>query len=147
MSIVFQIQTDDLVDVAQIVQKMKPYLLNGTVFLLDGDLGSGKTTFVSCLMNDYGFKDSSSPTYSLINTYNTSSGQKITHVDLYRLTDDEDIDSSGFWDIFSDHNRIIFIEWASKVDSSLWPLDWKIFQIEIKKQQEKRLYIFSKLQS
>ena len=102
----------------------------GTVILLFGDLGVGKTFFVQTVIRLLGGEKVFSPTYSLINNYQTRSFKKIYHVDLYRLKDDEDMESTGFWDLFN--NRVlVFIEWADRLEFSQLPIDWKKIQIHI----------------
>lgn len=146
MSILFQKEIKSIEEVESVVNLMKPYVSAGAIFLLEGNLGAGKTTFISHLMASYDFSEVSSPTYSLINSYMTKSIQRFLHIDLYRLKNDEDIDSSGFWDVFIDKKNTVLIEWGSKINLSLWPMDWDIYQLNIEKKQNSRLYTFSKLQ-
>jgi tRNA threonylcarbamoyladenosine biosynthesis protein TsaE len=57
----------------------------GSVILLKGDLGSGKTTFCKGFASGLGFKDEIlSPTYSILNEYQVN-GKNLYHFDLYRL--------------------------------------------------------------
>jgi len=71
-------------DWKDIVKKIKPLIIHNILFL-EGDLGSGKTTFTRNLVNSLGSEDSvSSPTYSIVNEYDSPKG-KIFHFDLYRL--------------------------------------------------------------
>lgn len=105
------------------------------IVLLDGPLGAGKTELVKNFVSLLGGKDSSSPTYSLINEYQLKNG-KAFHVDLYRIKDAEDLESVGFWDLFEDDNTIVFIEWASLIDKSQLPIDWPQVSIVIEKSQD-----------
>lgn len=60
------------------------YAVGGLLFL-QGDLGAGKTTFVQGLVAAYGFQERvTSPTYSLMHLYPTSSGS-VLHIDAYRI--------------------------------------------------------------
>ena len=116
-----------------------------TLILLFGELGVGKTFFVGKLMEAMGGEKSLSPTYSLINHYQTGVFENIYHVDLYRLKDDEDLESTGFWDLFWDPKALIVIEWAQRLNFSYLPLDWKKIQIHIQEQEdpESRYYLAS----
>lgn len=101
------------------------------LILLEGELGAGKTTLVQNIARLMGFAMAESPTFSVINEYPTL--PKIYHVDLYRMESDEDIESTGFWDLFSEDGALIFVEWPSRVRSSDWPKSWSPMSIAIKK--------------
>lgn len=94
--------------------------------LLEGELGAGKTTLVQTIASLLGHKGAESPTFSIINEYPTV--PKITHVDLYRMENAEDLESTGFWDIFDQDAGFIFIEWSSRVPKEHWPRAWSPVQ-------------------
>lgn len=100
---------------------------NKNIFLaLYGDVGAGKTVFVRGLCSilcpdDY----VSSPTYTLVNEYQGK--YKIVHYDMYRITDEDDLESTGFYDY---ENCIIAAEWCEKIEYAL-PDDY--IKIEITK--------------
>ena len=73
----------------------------------------------------------SSPTFSLISQH-----KNLIHVDLYRLESMEEIDATGFWEIFEDEEAMVFVEWSSKISDDLWPLDWDITKITINKKSD-----------
>jgi tRNA threonylcarbamoyladenosine biosynthesis protein TsaE len=77
--------------------------------LLHGDLGMGKTTFVKHLLSHIGYRDLvTSPTFSLVHTYETSIGP-VHHFDLYRIEKEEDLFNIGFYDVL--HHEPVIIEW------------------------------------
>ncbi|AEA33450.1 tRNA (adenosine(37)-N6)-threonylcarbamoyltransferase complex ATPase subunit type 1 TsaE [Hippea maritima] len=83
------------------------------VVFLKGDLGSGKTTFVRFALEALGLKDDEfegSPSFTLVNEYK----EGIFHMDLYRITSDEELINSGIYDYFSNEG-IFFIEWPDKL--------------------------------
>jgi tRNA threonylcarbamoyladenosine biosynthesis protein TsaE len=82
--------------------------------LLYGDLGAGKTTFVKILAEMLGFKDISSPTFTIMNRY-SNNGEFFIHLDLYRLNSLNDLENIGFFD-YIDTNYTMAIEWADKID-------------------------------
>ncbi len=87
---------------------------NKTIVLLEGDLGSGKTTFVRYILNVLGISDTAfegSPTFTIINQYKNN----IFHIDLYRLTTKEDADNLGLFEIL-DTKGIFLIEWHRLLD-------------------------------
>lgn len=92
------------------------------IILLEGELGMGKTTLVQTMADLLGFKNVESPTFSIINEYPTI--PKIYHVDLYRLESKEDIESTGFWDLFNNDGGLIFVEWSNRVPDEDWPKSW-----------------------
>ncbi len=84
------------------------------IWLLIGDLGTGKTTLVRCL-NAYlgGLDEVTSPTFSLINEYTCESKagrSRIYHLDLYRLESIEEVIDIGLEEILEGED-LILIEW------------------------------------
>ncbi len=90
----------------------------GDIICLSGDLGSGKTTLVQGLTKGWGSLDMvSSPTFVLVNSYRRPDGQKLNHLDAYRLKDAleaEDLDL-----IFFMEQGPLVIEWAERIKSIL----------------------------
>jgi tRNA threonylcarbamoyladenosine biosynthesis protein TsaE len=87
----------------------------GTVLTLDGDLGSGKTTLVQGLAKGLGISDKTyitSPTYTLIHEY--TGRCRFFHVDLYRLTNSQELDELGFEEIISGEG-VVAVEWPDKL--------------------------------
>ncbi|MDW8272652.1 MAG: tRNA (adenosine(37)-N6)-threonylcarbamoyltransferase complex ATPase subunit type 1 TsaE [Chitinophagales bacterium] len=81
------------------------------VFLLSGEPGAGKTTLVRNFCSILGVTDEvCSPTYTIINEYHTRTGEKIYHIDLYRLKNKEEAVEAGVIDIL-DRTNWTFIEW------------------------------------
>ena len=101
------------------------------IVLLKGPVGAGKTYLVNVLLEKLHFSETQSPSYSLINHYESKSFPSIYHIDLYRLEDAEDIESTGFWDLFSQNQALIFIEWPEKINRDFLPLDWDQLTVEI----------------
>lgn len=115
----------------EVIEFLKPKLKGKNLFLLEGNLGAGKTTFVSLIAKSLGIELISSPTFSLISQH-----KNLTHVDLYRLESMDEIDASGFWEIFEQDQNIVFVEWSSKISDDLWPLDWEVTKIVINKKTD-----------
>lgn len=104
------------------------------IILLNGEVGAGKTELVKNLMKQLGCVDVQSPSYSLFNKYSVVMN-KITvyHVDLYRLTSADDLESSGFWDLFNEEDCCVIIEWSQLLNLDYLPLDWTQFKVQINK--------------
>ena len=93
------------------------FIKNGDVITLNGDLGSGKTTFVKGVLIGLGYRDEvTSPTYTLINEYKTK--YNIIHLDCYREKDINRWLNIGLIDYFNNEN-ILFIEWAENIKEIL----------------------------
>lgn len=83
------------------------------VIFLEGDLGTGKTTFVRACLQALGEKGKiKSPTYTILESYAIKQWQ-IYHLDLYRLADPEELHFLGIEDHLT-ANSIFFIEWPRK---------------------------------
>lgn len=97
------------------------------IILLNGDLGSGKTTFVKSLVKYLGSNDEvTSPTFTLLNTYNGNF--PIYHFDMYRLSSMEEALAVGFEEYF-DKSRldgVCLVEWAENVEGLIPEADFVI---------------------
>lgn len=92
-----------------IVNQIIPNLQHN-ILLLKGNLGSGKTTFSQFLLKELGSSDEiSSPTYSIVNEYDTAKG-KVFHFDLYRLKSVEEAYDFGIEE-YLDNGYLSIIEW------------------------------------
>ena len=103
------------------------------VIAIHGKMGAGKTTFIHALCDFIGVKDAvGSPTFSLINEYfygDDESGNKIFHIDLYRLRDEAEAVNAGIEDcLYSDH--ICLVEWPEKI-TGLLPKDTLHINLEV----------------
>jgi tRNA threonylcarbamoyladenosine biosynthesis protein TsaE len=107
---------------AQLAQRLGP----GSVVLLYGELGAGKTTFVRGFVQGVGLApdEVSSPTFTLIQDY--GEGQ-VFHVDLYRL-EPEEVDDLGLEEL-PEAGALVCIEWADRLPrpvvgaTSVWIVD------------------------
>jgi tRNA threonylcarbamoyladenosine biosynthesis protein TsaE len=85
------------------------------VYCLDAPMGSGKTTWISAMVQFLGATDAaSSPTFSLMNVYNTQSGLAIAHLDLYRLNSVDEMIEAGLLEVCYEYDYV-FIEWPEKI--------------------------------
>lgn len=85
------------------------------VILFHGEMGAGKTTFIKALSKALGVKDAtSSPTFSLVNEYQTVDNKTLYHFDVYRLKNENEALDMGIEDYLYSGNWC-FIEWAEKI--------------------------------
>ena len=90
----------------------------GAIITLNGDLGSGKTTFVKGVLKGLNYIDEvTSPTYTLINEYNAD--YKIIHIDCFREKNIDRWLNIGLIDYFTKEN-ILFIEWPDNIKDILY---------------------------
>ncbi len=99
-----------------------------SVWLLYGEMGSGKTTLVKQLVREIGIDSLvTSPTFSIVNEYSKTDGGVVYHFDMYRLKNEVEALDIGFEEYLSSGN-LCLIEWPEKV-SSLLPN--KYFEVRI----------------
>lgn len=111
MEITFSL--DQLEAVAQQILELNP----NKVILFHGEMGVGKTTLIKVLAKTLGVNDvTSSPTFSLVNEYQTTDNQTVYHFDFYRLKNEvEALDMGADEYLYS--GNWCFIEWAEKIPS------------------------------
>ena len=101
-------------ETADVGRRLAPPLKAGSVLLLVGDLGAGKTALVRGLAEGLGVApdEVSSPTFTLMQEYR-GGRVPLIHVDLYRLNDAREIDELGLEELGL--NAVLAIEWAEKL--------------------------------
>ncbi len=103
---------------------------NRKVWLFYGDMGAGKTTLIKSICAQLGGIDEvTSPTFSIINEYQTDQHEVIYHIDLYRLENSNELIEIGFEEV-ADGSHYCFIEWPQIAVDFLPPNCFSI-QIEI----------------
>ena len=91
------------------------------VIFLRGDLGAGKTTFSRGFLRGRGHDGSvKSPTYTLVEPYESVPGGPVFHLDLYRLGDAQELAYLGLGDYLS-AGGILLIEWPERAEAQLPP--------------------------
>jgi len=111
---------------ARLAARLRP----GDAVWLEGDLGAGKTHFArafirACLGDGGDGADIPSPTYTLVQTYDTPMGE-IWHADLYRLSDPQEIVELGLIDALE--TAICLVEWP---DRGALPATGRILQLAL----------------
>ncbi|MFA5015332.1 MAG: tRNA (adenosine(37)-N6)-threonylcarbamoyltransferase complex ATPase subunit type 1 TsaE [Actinomycetota bacterium] len=101
-------------------KKFSTVLSNGDIVLFTGELGGGKTTFISGLAGGFGLRGNlSSPSFTILNEYHIGNTRKFIHADLYRLENTKEIDGTGLEDYFYDGISIICIEWGDRIKDNI----------------------------
>ncbi len=92
------------------------------VIAIQGELGAGKTTLVSGILNAVGITGPvRSPTYTLIEPYEAR-GRHFFHLDLYRLADPQEVEALGLRDLLT-ADAILLVEWPERGTGALPPAD------------------------
>lgn len=93
-------------------------LAGGDTLALAGRLGAGKTSLTKGIARGLGIREEDvvSPTYTLI--HEMTGTLKLFHVDLYRVTDMDDLENTGFYDAF-DKDAVTIIEWADRFPGAI----------------------------
>lgn len=85
------------------------------VILFEGEMGVGKTTLIKELVKELGvFETVNSPTFSLVNEYQSTNNQFIYHFDFYRIKNESEALDMGI-DEYLYSGNWCFIEWAEKI--------------------------------
>ena len=109
-----------------------------TVVRIDGKMGAGKTKIISNICMQLGVKEViTSPTFSLINTYQSTNGP-IYHFDFYRLQNSNEALDIGVEEYLESGN-VCFLEWAEKIENHL-PLNYDHYVIKVVNDNTRRIF-------
>lgn len=98
-------------------KKIASQLKKGEIIILSGDLGSGKTKLTEGILTYFGLQDEiSSPTFTIVNEYNTEK-LNIYHFDVYRLSDIDEFFAIGGEEYFE--KGVSIIEWGEMIEEIL----------------------------
>lgn len=121
---------------------LKKYPSN-RIFVLNGPMGVGKTTFMIYLCRYLKSKNkATSPSFSIVNEYELVNGETLYHFDFYRIKNLQEAKAIGLEDYFYS-GKYCFIEWAELIESLL-PTETINIQIERESENEdaKRIFTF-----
>ena len=131
MSLTYELSEIDSIAV-QLLSKVKSKTL-----LFYGEMGAGKTTLIKALVKALGAPDLvSSPTFSLVNEYQTSQG-RIFHFDFYRIEDEAEALDMGVEDYLNTPDWKL-IEWPQKIEKLL-DQDVQKLEVSVEKNGSRKL--------
>lgn len=114
-----EFNVDTLLDLPAVAQGFLSHFDNRKVFAFQGEMGAGKTTFICALLAAMGITEiEGSPTYSLVNVYNSPLYGQVFHFDVYRLKSETEALDIGVEEMLYS-GSYCFIEWPEKVDNLL----------------------------
>ncbi len=133
--------SNSLAETEEIASEIAKRLKNGGFLALYGGMGAGKTAFVRGLVKKLAPECLDlvhSPTFAIVNEYR---GNKIDifHFDLYRLTDEDDLYSTGFYD-YVEQGGITITEWTELFEDAI-PEDAIRLKIEATGESARRFTI------
>ena len=114
-AIAFAVDLPDEAATAGLAGRLAGRARRGDVIGLEGDLGSGKTTFARAFIRALGSggEEVPSPTFTLVETYAFANRPPVWHFDLYRLTAPEETYELGIEDAFAE--GVSLIEWPERL--------------------------------
>lgn len=115
-----EIKINNINELPAAVEKFIEAMDDRTVFAFRGEMGAGKTTFITELCRQLGVDDiANSPSFSIVNEYRSdTTAELIYHFDFYRLDSEEEALEIGTEDYF-DSGALCFIEWPERVENLL----------------------------
>jgi tRNA threonylcarbamoyladenosine biosynthesis protein TsaE len=132
----------ELENIDRVSQELLENIPSDSKVFLSGEMGSGKTTLCKSIIKNMGFKQEvSSPTHSIINDYfNSVTGQKVHHMDLYRLKHIEEALDIGIEDFMFDES-LCLIEWPEIIDSLANEKTLRLNVISVSDNQRKLIFL------
>lgn len=129
-----QIRVNSIDELKAAAQKMIQFADDQNLWVLNGEMGAGKTTLSKAICAEMGVLDTvHSPTFSIVNEYLTLNDEVIYHFDFYRLEHPEEALAIGVEEYF-DSGNLCLIEWPQRI-GNLMPeeylaIDIKVFENE-----------------
>ncbi len=116
------------------------YAGNEKIWVFQGQMGAGKTTLIKALSKEMNVLDQvSSPTFGIVNEYETKGGKRIFHFDFYRLDDPNEALDIGIEEYFYS-GEYCWIEWAEKIAYFI-PEEFLLIKIVIDSENDRTITI------
>ena len=135
-----EIVIDSLDELKNVAEAVVESLEGRNVVALFGAMGAGKTTLISAIMEHLGSTDNvTSPTFALVNQYNTATNEPVYHFDFYRINRIEEAFDMGYEEYFYSGD-LCLVEWPELVEQLL-PDDAMVVKIDILSPTERKFTI------
>lgn len=106
-----------LEEIEDVAEQLAAWAKQAVVITFQGDLGAGKTTLIGAMCKVWQVRESvSSPTFSLVNTYETITNavkSQIHHMDFYRLSSEEEAFHAGLEELLHSGD-LCLVEWPQR---------------------------------
>lgn len=132
-------QTHSAEETIALGRTLAPELAKFRLILLQGDLGTGKTTLVKGIAE--GLKaapqeEVTSPTFTLIHEYRGPE-TSVYHIDLYRIEKRRELDTLGIDELLTEEHNLLLIEWGEKFAQIVSAADGSIAITRVSDQDRK----------
>jgi len=137
----FTLNTNGETQTKAFAKKLASEISTPNIILLEGDLGTGKTTFTKGFLSFFGISETEvqSPTFAYVNQYFCNS-LTISHFDLYRLNSEEEFLALGFEEyLFA--SDLCLIEWPQIITPILTPSPYLKITLSFKDEKSRRLEV------
>lgn len=125
----FNIRINSLNQLQEVADRLINSLKDNRILAFNGEMGAGKTTFIKVLCESLGVEEVvTSPTFAIINQYESNDGEPIFHFDFYRLENYQEAINIGVFDYW-ESGYYCFMEWPEKVEKLL-PTECVYIKIE-----------------
>lgn len=136
-----EIVVDSLNGLSEVAEAVIESLDGRNVVAFCGSMGAGKTTLISAIMHHLGSTDTvTSPTFALVNQYNTGNGECVYHFDFYRINRIEEVFDMGYEEYFYSGD-LCLIEWPELIEDLL-PEEAMAVRIEVLSPTSRRFIIY-----
>lgn len=113
------IHIDSEEQLREVAEALLAALDDRTVVALRGEMGAGKTTLIRSVAECLGVEDQvTSPTFALVNQYESDKGERLFHFDFYRIEDEREAFDLGYEEYFYSGD-LCFVEWPEKIEGLL----------------------------
>ena len=103
-------------DLPNIAKEVLTLCKEHSIFAFFGEMGAGKTTFIRSLCDELQVTDTvNSPTFAIINDYETKDNNLVYHFDFYRVKNIEEAYNFGY-ETYFDSGNICLIEWPQIIE-------------------------------
>lgn len=131
-------QLSELDEAARAILEKYP---SSRLFAFYGEMGAGKTTLIKSLCNELKVIDNvSSPTFSILNVYQSENKDEVFHFDFYRIKSLEEVYDIGYEDYFFS-DQYCLIEWPGMIENLLPKGTIKV-EIKVNQNDQTRVIIF-----
>lgn len=131
--ITFQYSLSQIQDAAR---QLIAYAGDVKIWVFQGQMGAGKTTLIKALSKEMNVVDQvSSPTFGIVNEYETTARERIYHFDFYRMDNPLEALDIGIEEYFYS-GEYCWIEWAEKIAQFL-PEEFLLVRIVIDSEQNR----------
>jgi len=122
------IHIDSEEQLREVAEALLAALDGRTVVALRGEMGAGKTTLIRSVAECLGVEDQvTSPTFALVNQYESDKGERLFHFDFYRIEDEREAFDLGYEEYFYSGD-LCFVEWPEKIE---WLMPDAVMEVRI----------------